>query len=121
MCWADSALNLDARRGDPGSRGRARCRGGGTVAQPTSASIDRRCCTASLPRRRWQPERRDRKLPSGRRSEHCEDPRGAVDLQLVDDLDRVKPDDPRQSPQTLPGEAPVDEVIARVYVAPVVN
>ena len=45
----------------------------------------------------------------------------AVDLQLVDDFDLVEADDPPQSPQTLRGEAPVDEVIARVHVARLVN
>jgi hypothetical protein len=49
-------------------------------------TVDRRRCIPSSPRRRWRPERRDRKLPSARRSQQCDDPRVAVDLQLVDDL-----------------------------------
>jgi hypothetical protein len=44
-----------------------------------------------------------------------------VDLQLIDDLELVEADDPSQSPQTLRGEAPVDEVIARVHIAWLVN
>jgi hypothetical protein len=36
----------------------------------------------------------------------------AVDLQLVYDVDLVEANDPRQSPQTLRREAPVDELIA---------
>ena len=45
----------------------------------------------------------------------------AVDLQLVDDLDVVKADDTPQSPQTIRGESPVDEVIARVHIARLVS
>jgi hypothetical protein len=44
----------------------------------------------------------------------------AVDLQLVDDLD-LEADDPRQPPQSLRREALVDEVIAGVHVARLVN
>ncbi len=43
-----------------------------------------------------------------------EDPWVAVDLQLVDDLDLVEAGDPRESPQTLRREAPIDEIVARV-------
>ena len=45
----------------------------------------------------------------------------AVDFQLVYDLDLIETNDLRQSPQTLGGEAPVDEVIARVHLARRVN
>ena len=45
----------------------------------------------------------------------------AVDLQLVDDLDVVKADDTPQSPQTIRGESPVHEVIARVHIARLVS
>ncbi|MGO9794009.1 MAG: hypothetical protein ACLP8S_32190 [Solirubrobacteraceae bacterium] len=38
----------------------------------------------------------------------------AVDLQLVDDLDLAQAGDPRESPQTLRREAPIDEIVARV-------
>ena len=55
------------------------------------------------------------------RSQQGEDPRVAIDLELVDDLDLVEANEPRQSPQTLRREAPVDEVIARVHVARLVN
>jgi hypothetical protein len=44
----------------------------------------------------------------------------AVDLQLVDDFD-VEADDPPQSPQTLRREPPVDELIAPVHTARLVN
>ena len=44
-----------------------------------------------------------------------------VDLELVDDLDLIEPDDPRQSAQTLGRRTPVDEVIARIHVTRLVN
>jgi hypothetical protein len=40
-----------------------------------------------------------------------------VDLDLLDHLDRAQPGKARESPQTLGGEAPVDEVVAGVDVA----
>jgi hypothetical protein len=45
----------------------------------------------------------------------------AVDLELVDDLDLVEANDPPESSQTLRREAPVHELIARVYLARLVN
>jgi hypothetical protein len=78
-------------------------------------------CTASSPRSRWPPERRNRGLPPAGRSQHREDPRVAIDLQLLNDLELVEADNPPQSLQTLQGEAPVDEVIARVHLARIVN
>ncbi len=45
----------------------------------------------------------------------------ASNLELVDDLDLVQASDSRQSPQTFRRETPVDEVIARVHVARLVN
>ncbi|MHB8660221.1 MAG: hypothetical protein ACYC91_20240, partial [Solirubrobacteraceae bacterium] len=45
----------------------------------------------------------------------------AVNLELVDDFDLVEADDPPKSSQTLRGEAPVDELIARVHLARHVN
>jgi hypothetical protein len=45
----------------------------------------------------------------------------AVDLQLVDDLHFVETGDAPQSPQTLWGESPVDELIARVHLTRLVN
>src|SRR5664279_980884 len=56
-------------------------------------------------------------LRSARRSQHGDDPRMAVDLRLVDDLDVSDAGDARQPTQALDGKAPVDEVVARVHIA----
>ena len=45
----------------------------------------------------------------------------AVDLRLVDDLGLIEARDSPQSPQTLRGKTPVDEVVVRIDVAGLVN
>ena len=65
--------------------------------------------------------RRDRRARSAGRSQQRDDPRVAIDLGLVDDLDLVEANEPRQSPQTVRREALIDKVIARVHVPRLVN
>ena len=79
---------------------RAAALGVDAITTDRPAALHRELAAMSSWRREHDGEGVDRTARSAGRSKQREDPRVAVDLQLVDDLD-VEADDPRQSPQTL--------------------